>query len=624
MNSTFSPRVVGTNRADFTDIESFLKFKKFTGKKDEELILAIYDYLTSTVDGTYHWWDIEESKGEPTMKGRVLDPVKLFNVYGFMICGQMATVLYRIYTTAGYKARQFGAPGHSISEVFYDDSWHFLDMDMWTWFKNKNNKIASAYELSRNSFELIVENKNKSNPCNLPDRTLKGYAEMFHELGQNTKGNDIDSVWPDFSIQSHTMDFHLRPGESMMRSTEALGRYHLPNRFIPMINRSSLQKEWKGYPSERYAPFRTYGNGFWVYEPNLSSEYQDYQVGVWETNRISANKLGLAGEGYSIFRILSPYVFCGKPKLENGIITASEGIHITLKGKGKVDLEITNAENEWIKIMEFTGDFDEKIDITELFDGRYNAFIKITQSINSLVEKFKFEGYIQTAPLAIPRLEKGNNQFVVLEKDRFGQKTLPFHMPVDFRENKGLGNKILNCVNGVVQVERPGWLAIFKQEPKSPVQVTFRFDLPLNKKMAWCYIHTSIKETKWGSEKGFAKIESSEDGVQWQEVCRREIAQTKLYWDCSLESYLQFKKPIDSIYFRITSDTNISGFHCFGHILENEHAGRLQITHNWKENTENFSFTAPENDKNYSFNCSETPSKHSITMSVASLKILNK
>lgn len=619
MNTTFSPRVVGTNRADFTDVESFLKFKEFNGKKDEELILAIYDYLTSKIDGTYHWWDMEESKGEPTMKGRVIDPVKLWNVYGFMICGQMATVLYRIYTTAGYKARQFGAPGHSISEVYYDGSWHFLDVDMWTWFKNKNNKIASAYELCRNSFELIVENSNKSNPCNLPDRTLKGYAEMFHELGQNTKGEDIDTVWPDYSIQSHTMDFHLRPGESIMRSTEALGRYHLPNRFIPMINRSSLQNEWKGHPSERYAPFRTYGNGIWIYEPNLSNQFQDYQVGVWETNNISASKQGLIGVGYSIFRMLSPYVFCGKPKLENNIITTADGVFISLKGKGVVTLQISNPENEWIPIREFTGDFDEKLDVTEIFDGRYHALIKIIQMPNSLVEKFKFEGYIQTAPMAIPRLEKGDNQFSVLGNDRFGQKTIPFHMPVDFRENKGLSDKILNCVNGVVQVERPGWLAIFKQDPISPVQATFKFDLPIDKKLAWCYIHASIKETRWGGEKGFAKIELSEDGVQWQNICSREISQTKLYWDCSLESYTQFKTPLSFIYFRITSDTNISGFHCFGHILEPEHKGKLQITHNWQEGLQVRSFSAPEDKPSYSFNCMETPSKHSITMKVASL-----
>jgi hypothetical protein len=619
MSFTFSPRVVGTNRADFTDIESFLNFKKFIGKKDEDFILAIYDYLTSKEDGTYHWWDMEESKGDPTMKGRVIDPVKLLNVYGFMICGQMATVLYRIFTTAGYKARQFGAPGHSISEVYYDNSWHFLDVDMWTWFKNKNNKIASAYELSRDAFALIVDNTNKSNPCNLPDRTLKGYAEMFHELGQNTKGNDIDTVWPDYSIQSHTMDFHLRPGEALTRSTKAMGRYHLPDRFKPMINRSSLQNEWKGSPSERYAPFRTYGNGLWVYEPNLSNTFQDYEWGIWESSKITTNQKGLTGEGYSVFRMLSPYVFCGKPIFENNTITTSEGVFISLKGKGQVTIEISNVENDWVKIKEWSGDFEDKLDVSEIFDGRYHALIKISQKLNSIVEKFKFEGFIQTAPLAIPRLEKGDNQFSVLEKDRFGQKTVPFHMPVDFRENKGLGNKILNCVNGVVQIERPGWLAIFKKEEKNPVQATFKFDLPANKKMAWCYLHASIKETKWGSEKGFAKIESSEDGIHWLEVCKREISQTKLYWDCSMESHLPFKNHVATIYFRITSDTNISGFHCFGHIAENDHQGKLQIEHLWCEGTEDKSFSAPENIKNYHFNCNEKPNYHSITMKVPSL-----
>ena len=615
MTSSFSPRVIGNNRADFSTMESFLKFKKFDQKENEELILAIYDYLTSTVDGSYHWWDMEEDKGDPTIKGRVIDPVKLFNVYGWLICGQIATCLYRIYTTAGYKARQFGAPGHSLCEVYYDNSWHFLDVDMWTWFKNKNNKIASAYELSQDAFELIVTNKNKSNPCNLPDRKIEDYANMFRDL--TTTDGDIDTEWPEFSIQSHTMDFHLRPGESMSRSMNALGRFHLPNRFIPMMTRYG--SEWKGHPSERYEPFRTYGNGKWVYEPNLSNKFQDYSVGVWENKGISQIEKGLVGSGFSVFRILSPYVFCGIPKLENKVVTTSNGVFVKVKGHGPLSLEISNVENEWVLIKSWNGAFDEIIDITENFDGRYNGLIKITQKEKSVLEIFKFDGYIQTAPMSIPRLEKGKNEFTVLENDKLNLKTTPYHLPVDFRENKGLAKKILNCKNGEVKIERPGWLTILKVDENKPLQVDFKFTMPENKKIAWCYVYTILKETKWGGAKGFATLEFSENGITYQKINSREITQTRQYWDCSLEGQVQFKTELSEFYFRVTSDTSISGFHCYGHMLEADHKGVVKIKHQWKEISGVKTFDAPLGKSTYSLTCGDFPAAHAIEMSVESL-----
>lgn len=618
MISANSPRIVGKNRADFTDIESFLKFEKFKNKKNEELILAIYDYLTSTVDGSYHWWDMEEDKGDPSVKGRVIDSVKLFNVYGWLICGQMAYSLCRIYTSAGFKARMFGAPGHTISEVYYENSWHFLDVDMWTWFKNKNNTIASAYELSQNANELILENKNKSNPCNLPDRSLKGYAEMFNELA--TADGDIDTVGPDFFIQAHTMDFHLRPGESMSRSVKALGRFHLPTRFLPMIKRNGGNNEWKGHPSERYAPFRTYGNGQWKYEPQLSNNYLDFEIGVWEKMGVTQNDRGLIGNGYAIFRILSPYVFCGISKIDNNTISSSNGVFINLKGKGAISLEINNSENEWVKIKSWETEFEETLDVTEIFDGRYHALIKIIQKDKSVLEKFGFEGYIQTAPMAIPRLSKGQNDFTVLSQDKLGLNTIPYHMPIDFRENKGLEKRMLTCKNGEVKIERPGWLGIFPVDTTKPVQVEFKFQMPTNKKMAWCYVYAIIKETKYKSAKGFAKIEYSEDGSAWQVLSSREISQTKLHWDCSLDGQVKFNNPISEIFFRITSDTNISGFHCYGHLEAKPHQGELKIKHHWKEGEESKSFDAPAGKNSYSFICEKDASEHEIALRVDSLK----
>ena len=151
-----SPRIVGTNRADFFDIHTFLQFKEFKGKSGEELVLAIYDYLTDTIDGSYHYWPMDDLVETPEIRGYSTDPIKILNTFGWAVCGQMAAILYAIYTAAGLPARVYSIPGHTLCEVFYDNSWHHLDVDMWTWFKNDAGHIASAYELSQDTNRLCL------------------------------------------------------------------------------------------------------------------------------------------------------------------------------------------------------------------------------------------------------------------------------------------------------------------------------------------------------------------------------------------------------------------------------------------------------------------------------------
>jgi len=244
MSVTFSPRLVGHLRPDFYSLETILASPQFAGKSGEELVLAIYDYFTSTVDGTYHFWPAGETEGQPRLRRAVFDPVKLLNAYGWAICGQTARTLFGLYRAAGLPARHIGLPGHSLCEVYYDGRWHILDVDMWTWFRTPAGHIASAYELARSPRELIVENTDKSDPCNLPDRSLEDYAEMYAKT--QTVDDRVRNVGPPWAIRAHTMDFHLRPGEMLIRSQENHGRCHVPQEWKAHMDK--WRREWHGCP----------------------------------------------------------------------------------------------------------------------------------------------------------------------------------------------------------------------------------------------------------------------------------------------------------------------------------------------------------------------------------------
>ena len=105
MVSAYSPRVVGQHQPDYHSIDTLLKSPQFAGKQGESLALALYDFFTSQVDGTYHFWPSDERPGHPRLRREVRDTVKLLNCYGWTICGQSAAMMYALYRAAGFEAR---------------------------------------------------------------------------------------------------------------------------------------------------------------------------------------------------------------------------------------------------------------------------------------------------------------------------------------------------------------------------------------------------------------------------------------------------------------------------------------------------------------------------------------
>ncbi len=556
---------------------------------------------------------MEESKGIPNIRGVVIDPVKNFNVYGWFICGQMSFCLYRIYTSAGYKARQFGLPGHSVAEVYYDDKWHFLDMDMWVWCRTKEGHIASAFELSQNAKELIVTNQEKSNPCNLPDRTLEGYASMFSEA--KIENGDIATVWADCSIQYHTMDFVLRPGESISRTPKEKGSWHLPERFVQNIKQAGTK--WNQKPRERYEPFRTYGNGRWVYEPILKIGSKDFENGVFNSKDMELSESGLLGGAgaFADFYFYSPYIFCGEPEIIEEKVFSRNGCFLKVEGSGTVKILITDAEGVYTSVAVLGGSFSQTIDITNVLDGRYQAHIKVAfLTAGSTLSSFRFEAMIMTAPMALPKLVEGENEFTLHFGDKHKQKTVPYYLPIDFRSEKDLLSKVISMENCIIKEERPGWLAFFKENEKAPLSVTFRIQAPENHPMVWCYFYCLVKELKKTDQASRARVYQSLDNKKWELVSEKYISQSDVYWDCCLEGTSIFKKPVDLVYYKVESPTNLSSFNPFAHIEFPLAVDDLQIWHEWEEDDGLKQFEVPSGVTKYTIKAGKNPRNLTTTM----------
>lgn len=616
MDAAFSPRVVGKFRPDFHSLEAMLGSPQFAGKEGEELVMAIYNHFTSPVDGTYHFWPSQESEGQPRIRRVNVDPIKIYNNYGFAICGQTSLMLYAVYTTAGLKARPYGLPGHALCEVFYDGRWHHYDVDMWSWFRTPQGHIASAFELARNAHALIVDNQNKSTPCNLPDRDLPGYANGYSKA--DVGENDINSVRPDWFDRSHNMDFHLRPGETILRTQENQGRFVMPTGWLTF--KKNFEKEWHGTPRERYGLLRTFGNGRWIYEPNLSSKYRDVAMGVWEKKGVRQNASGLAGAGHAVFRMQSPYPFAGVPDWTDGKVTTASGIWLEMAGEGKIRAEITNPEGQWQTVCSCDGPFDEKIDVTSLMNARYECLIRFTLGAEALLKRFRFEGFFMVAPMSLPRLETGENPMELRFGDKHGLHTVPWKEIVDFRATADLPAQWFRARNSAVKPLTEGWNMIAPADESKPVEVMYRFDAPKGRKFGWAYVLTAHKEGPVDQPLRRAFTEWSLDGKDWMPLAEREISNTTSQWDCTMDSEILMPDGAPKLYLRIRSDTAICNVEFYGHLLVDDAAdGQMEVTHSWKESGEVREFRVPAGQTDYKVVCGDRPYAHAIRMSRASV-----
>lgn len=617
----FSPRVVGTARADFYSMETLLASPPFAGKQGEELALAIYNYFTSQVDGTYHFWSPEENLGEPRLRGQVYDPIKYLNAYGWMLCGNHATLLYALYTSAGLRARQFGLPGHSVCEVYYEGAWHFLDIDMWTWFRNSTGQIASAYELAKNSKALIVDNRFKSNPCNLPDRDLTDYADMYAAAPVIDAEHRIKGIWPPCTWRRHCMDFQLRPGETLIRSQVAGGRFPFPASWKPSL--TSVAKEWKGCPSERYTPFRTYGNGRWVYAPNLSSTYDDFAMGTWSREGLHQDKDGVTGSGTATLRIQSPYPFCGIPDASGDRIRHHDGVWLDIAGTGPVVFEVNTAEGAWEPVFESmsTGNFKQRLDITQTLAERYNCLIRLTLGEKARLKSLSFDGTILTAPISLPRLAEGANRMELHCLDQHHLCTVPWTQIVDFRATADLAAQAIRIDNGIAQPAAKGWQKLAPHHASDPVRAVFRVEAPGSRKFAWFWVHATVDEVPAGQGPKSALMEWSADGKAWSPFAVQRIVSSDMEWDLNVDGeVLLAPDSLGPVWLRLTSDTAIGGFEYYGHLdAGHAHSSELRIIHRWTEDGQAKQFEVPLGRSAYDIACGKNPTGHTIEMNLPSL-----
>ena len=634
----YAPRVVSPHRADVYSMKTFAKFARWRNLKGDAKARAVYEYLTDRRSGLYPLgagaWEGKDTTYE---FGLVRDPVKMINGYSLGFCDVFGPVMAGIWQESGFgKARTVDLPdmSHVAAEVFYDDKWHYLDLDLRGAFFRGDGTLASLEEARKNASLW----KKQHGPRFFPMDDLTKLRESFiksavrHRHAVHTSG--------------HTMDYVLRQGETLTRWWKPQGdRWHDHKSYREQPSLRKLIEAKPRGPKSKHADFtiHIYGNGRFVYEPNLTEKSTDFGDGVYSVDNVKPGKEGVTvdkqGEGYATFEVRSPYIIvplvppyqdnntknpadkkksaakqkkakkAEKPKPKEASVLELNATKGTI-----IEVSIDNAAT-WIPIK--VEKFPTVVDLSEYVAGRYSYLLKLTlkgKPDEAIVRSLKLTTWVQLAPAALPALASGKNQMAFRTGDHYGLQT----RVVEIRPNAANDIDFLKYV-----VLPPNEYDPKSRSSRIKGSFVVRVSAPPNAKVAWFsaggsfQTHQKENARKTNSSVAYA-VGSPENFVEFY---RANVPLDNEHWHYNADREVRLEQPTENVYVRYTGDPAINNIRIYAHCLDDQPAksSRVQVKHVWSEDGQSKNFeTTLDADGQYNVNVAGNPVNESIEIAVPS------
>ncbi|MEP2670036.1 MAG: hypothetical protein ABJH04_13625 [Cyclobacteriaceae bacterium] len=237
----YHPRLVINNERNWFDINSLRNeiFSEATSSK--ERALSLWSFMKNN---RMHY-------SEPDQGKEIDDPIKLLGVYGYGACYNISYATAFIASKYPYNEipyREYSPRNrHSVKDILFDSTFMLIDPDIEVFYLNHDNKNIATYDVLANDKYLMTRTHHY------------GKAEQFNALNTYVANSVYEADTPaNFTgiyrdIDFHTLDFQLRPGESLVYNWEPAKYFH--HNFI-----------W-----EPNAPPEDIGNGQFKFETNFTN-----------------------------------------------------------------------------------------------------------------------------------------------------------------------------------------------------------------------------------------------------------------------------------------------------------------------------------------------------------------
>lgn len=557
----YAPRIVSPYHADAYSMKTFAQFSRWRELKNDARAWEVYRYLADPQTGLF-------PLGQGAQEGHdvmseftiVRDPVKLINVYGYGFCAVLGPTMAGVCADMGLgKSRTLFLPGwhHVVAETFYDDRWHYLDLDLRAAFRRPDGTLASMAEAQRDPALW----KGPRGPLFFPLDPLpvvrKAYAQTAVEPCYG------------YSFSGHTMDYVLRRGETFTRWWKPQGgRWnHNPNFHQDAFFKNLFEREPRG-PKCKHPDWtiHSHGNGRFVYHPNLTNSSGDFADGIYDANNIHPVAGGLtlqhAGKGHAIFEVRSPYVIVPKVNKLETTDDDREASIVKIDAAGAtLALSLDNGLN-WKEL----GEAKSPLDLTPYVSGRYGYLLKIAlqgEPNRALVRDLAITTWVELAPASLPALRQGKNRMEYRTGDHYG---LPSRV-VEIHTNGSDRDDFLKYLS-----EAPKDFDPARRTARARGPFVVKVQAPPGTKIAWLSAggnfntHQRADAKNTHNSMAYA-VEHPKDFTTFYEA---EVPTDQEHWHYNADREVKLSTPARIVYLRYVGDPGINNLRIYAHCVEDK------------------------------------------------------
>ena len=412
----YSLKIVGSAQPSCWSLEEIVQEVTAGAKTDREKALALHKFgmahqihfIGPREDGDY-----------------LVDALKILGVYGYSLCGNNSATMCALYNLAGLDARRRFLNGHVVPEIRFEGRWNYVDTDMFGYVVRPDGLIASVDDLLENP-ELFQRNSYNPDPF-FPFDTMEGMQSCFVD----TKGHKDHHPY----CSAHMMRLWLRTWESVTCYYRPRDRFYISPSSLPQEMSTMYRTYWLEGPVRTGSLAWTdtvpaaYGNAVFKYRPDLRSQTFRLEnppmTGVKVQVGDKLPPLVAAGKGQTaslVLAVATPWIIAGEQNDLTDFEDNSDGAVVSgwfwrsIESDENRILVSNDQGRTWKKVWENPrlGAVPFRVDLTPLVEGHYSYLVKFewvdSEGSGTVgLEGLEFETWAELSPMALPRLEPGEN-----------------------------------------------------------------------------------------------------------------------------------------------------------------------------------------------------------------------
>lgn len=618
-----SPRVISEHTADMTDWQRFRNFHQWKDKTGQELAIAVWQYLSGYETGVYHFNEILEGNDPFDEYATVRDPQKILNVYNMGYCGIFGPVMDGVFQHIGFEqGRAFGIDlwNHCATELWYDNGWHYFDLDVRGVLLDENGEVVSLKQ-AQTIRELWTNPQVAVEPFFPKDEDKNKVFEIYRDSQVNYYYHWYEG--------SHTMDYSLRQGESFTRWWNPQGgRWH----HHPLYNQTEwtkqllLEEPLGMKPNHRNFTRWNHGNGLFQYSPNLTKQSSDFQDGVYTSHNLKPGKDGLefatTGAAEAVFEVFTPYIIVAKVNDMEDLNDDSDASLITIRSDNVVQLSVSlNHGHTWEIVGVVDAQNQQPVDLSKWVKGAYGYLLKLTMNGNAgatAIRKMKMETWVQVAPISLPRLKKGVNHLRYELGDRYGLET----EPVLIHPNTADPEEVKQYFT-----KNPPDYDPDRHTSRMVGEAVLHLQAPPEKKISWFSVGAGFR-THQGEYAVNTKNRiayTMGEPLHFKEIYSASVPTWVNHWRYNWDTDVRLEQPAEDVFIQYIGDPGLNTVRaCLHTVSEKTPQHEVEITHGFEIEgelqTKTLLIDQPEE---YVIECEDEPENIFVRIAVPSKFIVN-